>query len=60
MLSYQLTMANAKVSVGKLPECVADRLAMEQIMTNLLGNAMKFRDPPTSRSRKHHGPSVSS
>jgi signal transduction histidine kinase len=43
-LSYQLTMANAKVSVGKLPECVADRLAMEQIMTNLLGNAMKFRD----------------
>jgi PAS domain S-box-containing protein len=43
-LSYQLTMANAKVSVGKLPECVADRLAMEQIMTNLLGNAMKYRD----------------
>jgi PAS domain S-box-containing protein len=43
-LSYQLSMANAKVSVGKLPECVADRLAMEQIMTNLLGNAMKFRD----------------
>ncbi|MGO9570229.1 MAG: PAS domain S-box protein [Desulfomonilaceae bacterium] len=44
-LSYQLSMANAKVSVGKLPECVADRLAMEQIVTNLLGNAMKFKDP---------------
>ena len=43
-LNYQLTMANAKVSVGKLPECVADRLAMEQILTNLLGNAMKYRD----------------
>ena len=42
-LNYQLTMANAKVSVGKLPECVADRLAMEQIMTNLLGNAMKYQ-----------------
>ena len=28
-LNYQLTMANAKVSVGKLPECVADRLAID-------------------------------
>lgn len=44
-LSYQLSMANAKVSVANLPECVADRLAMEQIMANLLGNALKFRDP---------------
>jgi PAS domain S-box-containing protein len=43
-LGYQLSAANAKVSIGKLPECVADRLAMEQIMTNLLGNALKFRD----------------
>jgi PAS domain S-box-containing protein len=43
-LGYQLSMANAKVSVGKLPECKADRLAMEQVITNLVGNALKFRD----------------
>jgi PAS domain S-box-containing protein len=43
-LGYQLSVANAKVSVGKLPECMADRLAMEQIMANLVGNALKFRD----------------
>jgi light-regulated signal transduction histidine kinase (bacteriophytochrome) len=44
-LSYQLNEANAKVSVGNLPETLADRVAMEQILTNLLSNATKFRDP---------------
>jgi PAS domain S-box-containing protein len=44
-LNYQLSAGNAKVFVGRLPGCVADRLAMEQIITNLLGNAMKFHDP---------------
>jgi PAS domain S-box-containing protein len=44
-LSYQLNVADVKVVVGQLPETVADRLAMEQVMTNLLGNAIKFRDP---------------
>lgn len=44
-LSYQLEEAGAKVSVRELPETMADRLAMEQIVTNLLSNAIKFRDP---------------
>jgi PAS domain S-box-containing protein len=44
-LSYQINVADVKVVVGQLPETVADRLAMEQVMTNLLGNAIKFRDP---------------
>lgn len=44
-LSFQLTEADASVSIGELPETVADRLCMEQIMTNLLSNAIKFRAP---------------
>ena len=44
-LSYQLEEASAKVSVRELPETIADRLAMEQIVTNLVSNAIKFRDP---------------
>jgi PAS domain S-box-containing protein len=44
-LRYQLNLANVKVVVGQLPETFADRLAMEQIVTNLLANAIKFRDP---------------
>jgi PAS domain S-box-containing protein len=44
-LSYQLNLANATVVVGQLPETIADRLSMEQVIINLLGNAIKFRDP---------------
>src|SRR5271157_663315 len=44
-LSYQLEEASTKVSVRELPQTIADRLAMEQIVTNLLSNAIKFRDP---------------
>jgi PAS domain S-box-containing protein len=43
--TFQLNEANAHVSVGKLPETVAYRVAMEQILKNLLSNATKFRDP---------------
>jgi PAS domain S-box-containing protein len=44
-LNYQIEEASAKVSVRELPQTIADRLAMEQIVTNLLSNAIKFRDP---------------
>jgi PAS domain S-box-containing protein len=45
VLNFQLEEINAKVFVGELPEIVADRLSMEQIMTNLLINAVKFSVP---------------
>jgi signal transduction histidine kinase len=42
---YQIKQKQIDVSVGVLPETRADRVSMEQIMSNLLNNAIKFLDP---------------
>jgi signal transduction histidine kinase/HAMP domain-containing protein len=44
-LTHQLEEHHAEVTVGPLPQVVADRTAMEQIVGNLLGNAVKYLDP---------------
>lgn len=38
------SMADVQV-VGNLPTIMADQVAIEQVMSNLLGNAIKYRDP---------------
>ncbi len=44
-LAHQIEERQGKVTVGPLPEVVADRTSMEQIMGNLLGNSVKYLDP---------------
>ncbi len=44
-LSTQREQHNAQVTVGWLPEVVADRIAVEQIMEYLLDNALKYLMP---------------
>jgi signal transduction histidine kinase len=44
-LAHQVQEAGAQVEVGLLPDLVSDRLAVEQVFTNLLDNALKYRDP---------------
>jgi PAS domain S-box-containing protein len=44
-LAHQIEERQVKVMVGALPEVVADRTAMEQIMGNLLNNAVLYLDP---------------
>lgn len=44
-LQHQVNEKNAVVEVGVLPEATADRLAMEQVITNLLDNALKYLSP---------------
>jgi PAS domain S-box-containing protein len=44
-LAHQIQERGIKVTVGSMPQVVADRTSMEQIMGNVLGNAVKYLDP---------------
>jgi signal transduction histidine kinase len=44
-LAYQINRHQVTVTVGDLPEIIADRVAMEQIFANLLTNAVNYLDP---------------
>jgi PAS domain S-box-containing protein len=43
--AHELQTSRSTVHVADLPEIKADRTAMEQIMGNLIGNAIKYSDP---------------
>lgn len=42
---HQAESAGAAITVGELPAITADRLALEQVLGNLLDNAIKYLDP---------------
>jgi signal transduction histidine kinase len=44
-LAHQLSEANAKVDIAPLPHLTSDRLALEQIFSNLIDNAIKYHRP---------------
>jgi signal transduction histidine kinase len=44
-LGHDILELGIAVAVGDLPDVTADRTALEQIFSNLIGNAVKFRDP---------------
>jgi PAS domain S-box-containing protein len=44
-LKYEMSAANTKTTVEPLPEITADALAMEQIFSNLIENAVKYLNP---------------
>jgi PAS domain S-box-containing protein len=44
-LTHQITERRVEVAIGALPSVTADRLAMEQVLGNLIDNALKYLDP---------------
>ncbi len=44
-MAHQLMERNAKVTVAKIPPLTSDRMALEQIFTNLIDNAVKYLRP---------------
>ncbi len=44
-LAHPIRERNTRITVGQLPCIVADRLSLEQILGNLLDNAVKYLDP---------------
>ena len=41
-LAHQVQNVNAQVSIGELPKITSDRLALEQVFSNLMDNALKY------------------
>jgi len=56
---HQAEAAGAELSLGKLPAIVADRLAVEQVFSNLVENALKYaaagRAPRIVLEGRHQG-----
>ena len=44
-IAHQIERSGVKVTVGSLPEVVSDAFAIEQLLGNLLDNAVKYLDP---------------
>jgi signal transduction histidine kinase len=44
-VAHQAAEANAQIRVEPLPDIVSDRLALEQIFSNLIDNALKYLKP---------------
>lgn len=43
--AFELGNAGGTVTIGPLPQCAADATAISQVFSNLIHNAIKYRDP---------------
>jgi signal transduction histidine kinase len=44
ILAHQIEDSQVKVEVGSLPEIIVDKISLEQIMANILSNAINYLD----------------
>ena len=44
-MEYQIKESCIAVTVDSLPDCIGDKNMLNRVFTNLIGNAIKYRDP---------------
>ena len=44
-MRFQVEQAGAEIKIGPLPPCKADAVSVGQLFSNLIDNAVKYRDP---------------
>jgi two-component system, chemotaxis family, sensor kinase Cph1 len=44
-MDFQIKKAGAKVEIERLPDCLGDRMQVDQVFSNLIDNALKYADP---------------
>jgi signal transduction histidine kinase len=59
-MKHQIDAAGGTITVGKLPAMITDKLAIEQIFSNLIENASKYTDPGRASQIKVEGRSEGS